>query len=54
MAKYRHMNPQRYFLINDLWKKEFGIENVIKLKFTLTYFNGYLERYLDACKKRFD
>ena len=43
MAQLRHLNPELYMLVNDLWKKEIGITKVFKLKFTLTYFISYLE-----------
>jgi len=53
MAQLRHLNPDMYRLINDLWKNKIGISNIFRLKFTLTYLVCYLEDYLVLCEKRF-
>lgn len=53
MAQLRHLNPDMYKVINDLWRNSIGVHNLFKLKFTLTYVISYLEEYLDLCEKRF-
>lgn len=53
MAQLRHLNPDMFRVINDLWKNEIGVHNLFKLKFTLTYVITYLEEYLTQCETRF-
>ena len=53
MAQLRYLNPDMYILVNELWKKEIGFQNVFKLKFVLTYFIQHLENYLSECEKRY-
>lgn len=50
MANMRHLNPDMYKVINNLWKSSIGKHNLFKLKFTLTYVISYLEEYLDLCE----
>ena len=53
IAKTRHLNPEMYKVINDLWKTEIGESNLFKLRFTLTYVLNYLEEYLSLCLKKY-
>ena len=53
VAQLRHLNPEMYKIINDLWVNEIGYNNLFKLRFTLVYVNNHLEEYLTLCEKRF-
>ena len=53
IAQLRHLNPEMYKIINDLWVNDIGYNNLFKLKFVLVYINNHLEDYLTLCEKRF-
>ena len=47
------LSPDVYLVINDLWKREIGVDNVFKLKTILAYTIVYLEEYLSECESKF-
>lgn len=53
VAQLRHLNPEMYKIINELWINDIGEKNLFKLRFTLVYINNHLEEYLTLCEKRF-
>ena len=56
MGQMRHLKPEMYKLVNDLWKNEInknGKNNLFKFKFVLTYICSFLEEYLTLCEERY-
>ncbi len=53
IAHLRHLNPEMYKIINDLWINQTGKNNLFKLRFILVYINNHLDEYLSMCEKRF-
>ena len=52
MAQLRKHNPIIYLKLNSLWKKEIGVNNLFKLKYTLTHLLVYLEDFLTQCENQ--
>lgn len=53
MAQIRHLSPDIYLQINELWKQEIGARKVFKFKSVLIHLLVYLEDYLSQVQEKY-